>query len=72
MASKFRRTVKGDGTIQSDDIAHMLSNFAGALGYEDARGNRDVIAEVIPSTGISMAQRMTQTCLENNYKDCGF
>jgi uncharacterized protein len=62
----------GEGVIQNNVIAHTLFNLAGAQGLEEGRKKRDIIAERMPSADISKAQEMARTCLENNYKGCGF
>jgi uncharacterized protein len=62
----------GEGVIQNNVIAHMLWNLAGAQGHENGRKNRDIVAEQMTPNDISKAQAMAKTCLENNYKGCGF
>ena len=62
----------GNGVIQSNVIAHMLFNLASAQGHENGRKNRDVISERMTPNDISRAQEMAATCLEKNYKGCGF
>jgi TPR repeat protein len=63
---------EGEGVIQNNVIAHMLYNLAGAQGYKNGRKNRDVISERMTPNDISRAQEMAATCLEKNYKGCGF
>jgi uncharacterized protein len=62
----------GEGVIQNKVIAHMLFNLAGAQGNETAREILASISEEMTPNDISRAQAMAMTCLENNYKDCGF
>ena len=62
----------GNGVIQSNVIAHMLFNLASAQGHENGRKNRDVISERMTLNDISRAQEMAATCLEKNYRGCGF
>ena len=62
----------GEGVIQNNVIAHMLFNLASAQGDEDGRKNRDTLSEQMTPSEIAKAQEMAATCLENNYKGCGF
>jgi TPR repeat protein len=63
---------EGKGVIQNNVIAHMLFNLAGSQGLEIGRDDRDLIAERMTPSDISRAQEMAATCLEKNYKGCGF
>jgi TPR repeat protein len=62
----------GEGVIQNNVIAHMLYNLAGAQGQEDGQNNRDLMSKQMTPNDISRAQEMAATCLEKNYKGCGF
>jgi uncharacterized protein len=62
----------GQGVIQNNVIAHMLYNLAGAQGSKNGGKNRDSIAERMTPNDISRAQEMAATCLEKNYRGCGF
>jgi uncharacterized protein len=62
----------GEGVIQNNVIAHMLWNLAGAQGNKSGQKIRDLISERMTPNDISRAQEMAATCLENNYKGCGF
>ena len=62
----------GEGVIQSNVIAHMLANLAGAQGNKNGQELRDAISERMTPNDISRAQEMARVCLERNYKGCGF
>jgi len=62
----------GEGVIQNNVIAHMLFNLASAQGNENGRKNRDLMSKQMTPNDISRAQEMAATCLEKNYKGCGF
>tara|TARA_B110000438_G_scaffold242891_1_gene242656 strand:- start:2194 stop:2457 length:264 start_codon:yes stop_codon:yes gene_type:complete len=62
----------GQGVIQNNVIAHMLSNLAGAQGHENGSENRDATAKQMTPSNISKAQEMARVCLEKNYKGCRF
>jgi TPR repeat protein len=62
----------GEGVIQNNVIAHMLFNLASAQGNENGQKLRDLISERMTPNDISRAQEMAATCLEKNYKGCGF
>jgi TPR repeat protein len=61
---------KGDGVLQDYGSAHMWYNIAAANGYEDARENRDIVADRMTADAIAEAQQRARTCMASNYQDC--
>ena len=56
----------GEGVPQDYVRAHMWSNLAAAQGDEEARENRDTIAERMTPADISKAQKMAREWLEKH------
>ena len=55
---------KGQGTPQDYVMAHMLWNIAAVNGYEDAKGNRDILAKEMTSEKILEAQQLAKEWME--------
>jgi len=60
----------GQGVLQDYVRAHMWFNLAVAAGLGRAGKNRDLSAGRMTPQQIAEAQKMTNECLANNYKDC--
>jgi TPR repeat protein len=61
---------QGLGVIQDNVIAHMWYNIAVSSGDETAKNNKDSLAKKMTSEQIAEAQKLTDECIKNNYKDC--
>ena len=61
---------KGEGVLQNDILAHMWLNISGANGDEDARKNRDIVAERMTPQDISAAQEQARVCMNTGYQEC--
>jgi|TARA_B110000305_G_C18754309_1_gene322413 TPR repeat protein len=55
---------KGQGTPQDYVMAHMLWNIAAVNGYEDAKGNRDMVAGMMTPNQIEQAQQLAKEWME--------
>jgi TPR repeat protein len=56
--------VKGDGTPQDYVMAHMLFNIASISGTENAKTNRDKVADMMTLNQIEQAQRLAKEWME--------
>ncbi len=56
--------VKGDGTPQDYVMAHMLFNIASISGTENAKTNRDKVADMMTPNQIEQAQRLAKEWME--------
>ncbi|AXI45099.1 sel1 repeat family protein [Sulfitobacter sp. SK012] len=62
--------VWGDGVIQDNVYAHMWWDISASLGYEDAKGNRDIVAKRMTDDEIAQAQQLARECVAKDYKGC--
>ena len=61
----------GDGVTQNVVVAHMWFNIASANGAgEQARQDRDLVANNMTSEQIADAQQRARQCMSSNYTDC--
>ena len=60
----------GDGVIQNNVSAHMWFNLQNANGINDAKNQRDFVADRMTSAQFAEAQARASKCLESNYQDC--
>ena len=62
----------GEGVPQDEVLAYMWHNLSAALGMTDAAKERDAVAAKLTPEQLAEAQRLSRTCLQSNYKECGF
>ena len=60
--------VNGQGVSQDYVMAHMFYNVASATGAEDARRNRDRVAEIMTGEQVAEAQRLAREWMERHPK----
>ena len=56
--------------LQDYVYAHMWWNVASANGSEDARKNRDFVADNMTDDQIAEAQKLAKECVAQDYRDC--
>jgi TPR repeat protein len=61
---------KGQGVIKDNVYAHMWWNIAASSGDKDAVKNRDIIAKLMNSSQVEIAQKLARECIRKNYKGC--
>ena len=60
----------GDGVPQNNIKAYVWWSVAATQGHEDARGNRDIVSEILTPTLLGQAQQIATKCFESDYQDC--
>ncbi len=61
----------GEGVPQNNLRAYVwFSVAAAAQGNEDARGNRDIVADRLTPEQLARGQDMATRCFESDFKDC--
>jgi TPR repeat protein len=66
------RYATGEGVPEDDVSAYMWLNLAAALGNENAKNNKEIVAERMTREDISKAQALSRECLAQDYKNCGY
>lgn len=61
----------GEGVPENYVLAYLWLSLAGAQGDEVAKMNKGIVAGWMTRKQIEIAQSLSATCFENNYKDCG-
>jgi TPR repeat protein len=60
----------GEGVPQNNLRAYVWWSVAAAQGNEDARGNRDRMADRLTPEQLARGQDMATRCFESDYQDC--
>ena len=60
----------GEGVPQNNVRAYVWLSVAAAQGDENARGNRDRIANRLTPDRLARGQDIATRCFESDYKDC--
>ena len=60
----------GEGVSQNNVRAYVWWSVAAAQGYEDARTNRDIMADRLTPEQLARGQDMATRCFESDYQDC--
>ena len=60
----------GRGVPQNNVRAYMWWSVAAAQGNENARANRDRIADELTPETLARGQDMATRCFESDYQDC--
>ncbi len=60
----------GDGVPENYAEAVKWFRLAAAQGQEDAKRNRDIVAERLTPDQLTQAQQIETRCIESDYQDC--
>jgi TPR repeat protein len=60
----------GDGVPENYAEAVKWFRLAAAQGQEDAKRNRDIVAERLTPDQLTQAQQIATRCIESDYQDC--
>ena len=66
----LKKSMLGDGVPQNNVRAYAWWSVAAAQGNEDARGNRELMADRLSSEQLARGQDMATRCFESDYQDC--
>ena len=60
----------GNWVIQNYVCAHMWFNLANANGINEAKNQRDFVADRMTFAQLAEAQARAEKCVNSNYQDC--
>ena len=60
----------GEGVPQNNLRAYIWLSVAAAQGDENARTNRDIVADRLTPEQLALGQDMATRCFESDYQDC--
>ena len=60
----------GEGVPQNNVRAYVWLSVAAAQGNESARGNRDIMADMLTPEQLARGQDMATRCFESDFQDC--
>ena len=66
----LKKSMLGDGVPQNNVRAYAWWSVAAAQGNEDARGNRELMADRLSSEQLARGQDMATRCFESDFQDC--
>ena len=66
----LKKSMLGDGVPQNNVRAYAWWSVAVAQGNEDARGNRELMADRLSSEQLARGQDMATRCFESDFQDC--